>query len=317
MTISTNAFSSFDGIGNREDLADMIYNVAPHETPFLSKCQKVKATATNHEWQTDTLDAASLTAGLGLEGDVIAAGAITPTVRLGNVCQINYKTASVTTTQEAVTHAGRGSEMDYQIANKMLALKNDMEVALLANNTKVASSSGVKPELGGVQAWLTSNVSRGAGGSSGGTGTAHTNGTQRPFTETLLKVVLNSIYTNSGMSGGVTAYVSGFNKQVFSTFSGNATRMKDADNKLVASISVYESDFGAVQVVANRYINDSTGRDALILRDDMWKVAELHPVRTKELPVSGLAEATLLYIQYTLESCNQAASGIVADLTTS
>ena len=58
MAQPTNTFSQYDAKGNREDLSDIIYDISPTETPFLSSIGKTKATSTKHEWQTDALAAA-------------------------------------------------------------------------------------------------------------------------------------------------------------------------------------------------------------------------------------------------------------------
>ena len=43
MAQPTNTFDTYDSVGIREDLADVIYNVDPSETPFYSKSAKTKA----------------------------------------------------------------------------------------------------------------------------------------------------------------------------------------------------------------------------------------------------------------------------------
>ena len=40
MAQPTNTFDSYDAVGIREDLPDVIYNVSPEETPFYSEAQK-------------------------------------------------------------------------------------------------------------------------------------------------------------------------------------------------------------------------------------------------------------------------------------
>src|SRR6478735_4624513 len=105
MTAPTNTYLTTAAIGNREDLTDVIYNIAPTETPFFSMIAKGKATATLHEWQTQDLAAAANNE--QAEGDDAVAVAVTPTVRLGNRTQISSKTVSVAGTQESVDKAGR------------------------------------------------------------------------------------------------------------------------------------------------------------------------------------------------------------------
>lgn len=313
MTKITNAFATVDTVGIREDLSKDIYSVAPFETPFLNSIAKVKATNTLHEWQTDTLDTPSAT-NAQLEGDTYTAVAATATVRKQNYCQISDKRPAVTGTSMAVTHAGRTNPLEYEVVKKMRALKNDVEKAIMANKARVVRDNTTPGELGGMGAWFETNVSRGAGGSSGGSGTtASTNGTARTFTEALLKNVIQSIWTNGGNVD--TIYVGGFNKQQFSTFTGNATRFDPTQSKkLTSSIDIYESDFGEIKVVPSRHV---PLRSAYLVQTDMWAIAYLRDFGRTDIAKRGDAEEALLNVEYTLECRNEKSSGIVDDLTTS
>lgn len=55
--------SGASGVGrqNREDLADMITNTSPNETPFLSNLKGAKAGNVYHEWLTHSLASPSTT----------------------------------------------------------------------------------------------------------------------------------------------------------------------------------------------------------------------------------------------------------------
>jgi hypothetical protein len=125
MALPTNTFATYEAIGNREDLSDVIYRIDPTDTPFVTSIEREKATNVNHEWQTQALAAAAQNA--QLEGDDPQTNTTTPTVRLGNLCQISNKVARVTGTQRAVLHAGRDDELAYQEMLKGLELKRDME----------------------------------------------------------------------------------------------------------------------------------------------------------------------------------------------
>ena len=142
MALPTNTFATYAAIGNREDLSDMIYRIDPTDTPFMTACEREKATAVNHEWQTQALAAVD-TANALLEGDDATTDAATPTVRLGNICQISNKVARVSGTQQAVEHAGRDDEMDYQEMLKGLELKRDLESILVGTNQ--AKVTGTPP----------------------------------------------------------------------------------------------------------------------------------------------------------------------------
>ena len=315
MAQPTNTFDTYDSVGIREDLFGTIYNVDADETPFLSKMGKVKVKNTNHEWQTDGLDAPSAT-NANIEGDDTTAGAITATARLGNYTQIFKKAVTIPGTLEATTRAGRGREQAYQKLLKGKAMKTDMEMSAFANNAKVAGNANTARELAGVPAWSTSNTSAGSGGSDAtGDGTdARTDGTQRAFTESQLKTVLASIYDNSGKKPDV-VFLGSWNKQVASGFTGSSTRMDAGkDAKLTAHVDVYEYDFGSVRFEPSRHVRS---REALVLTTDMWAWGELRSMFDEALAKTGDADKFQIVAESTLVCRNELANGIVADLTTS
>ncbi|MDR6292349.1 hypothetical protein E9232_004889 [Inquilinus ginsengisoli] len=312
MAIVANTFTTFSAIGNREDLADVIYNISPTDTPFMATIGKTKSSAVLHEWQTDALAAPGTNA--QLEGDEVAFAAATPTVRIGNRCQISRKEAIVSGTQDsAVDKAGRQREMTYQLMKRSKELRRDMETTLTGNQAPVVGNTTTARQLRPLCSWYATNDSRGAGGADGTATTAATDGTQRALTETLLKGVLQSCWTAGGDPGLV--MVGPFNKTVISTFTGNVTKYQDTSNqKLSANIDVYRSDFGTHKIVANRFSRD---RDAHVLDTSMWALATLRAPKTVDLAKTGDAEKAMIITEYTLESRNEAASGIVADLLTS
>lgn len=317
MAVDADTFLTYDAVGNREDLSDEIYRISPTDTPFISGIEKAKADAVNHEWQIQELAAAS-GANAVLEGDDATTDAVTPTVRRGNICQISDKVSRVSGTQQAVDHAGREDELDYVSMLKGLELKRDMETILIGTNQgKDAGAEGTARKVGSVLAWVATNDSLGATGTSPSPidGTDPRNdGTQRAFTEDLLKGVIQLCWNEGGNPG--TVMVGGFNKQVMSTFTGRATPMEDTKSKkIVATVDAYESDFGTLKVVPNRF---QRARDAWVLQMDMWAVAYLPGRRMVSIPlaVTGDSRRRQILSEYTLESRNEKASGLVADLTT-
>lgn len=311
MTAPTGTFTAANANGKREDLVDAIYNIAPWETPFLSGVEAVDATAILHQWQTDSLAAASAT-NFKLEGSDEDSDSATATTVLSNTCSISAKYPRVSGTLETVAKAGRRSELAYQIAKRGKELKRDMETILLSNNAEVTGDS--PRELGSITAWIDTNTSNGSGGSDGSAGnTARTDGTARAFTEALLKPVLKSIADSGGMPD--TIMLGTFNRQKFSEFTGNSTRMVDAkDEMLATSVDLYKYEFGMLEVKSNLF---QRANDALILQMDMWAVAYLRPFVVEELAKTGDSKRVMLLAEYTLESRNEAASGAVWDLTTS
>jgi hypothetical protein len=314
MTQPTNSYSSYDAVGNREDLANIIYDISPTDTIFMSSIAKVTAKGTYHEGQTDSLAAASATNAV-VEGDDAVTDASTATTRVGNYCQISDKVARVTGTQRVVDSAGRGDEYDYQILKRSKELKRDMESSLLANNAQVTGNDTTARELAGVPAWIATNDDFGGSGASPtGDGTdARTDGTQRAFAEANLKTAIAAAWDAGGEPDLV--LVGSFNKQAMSGFSGGATRTVEAGEKrLTAAIDVYVSDFGELTVRPSRFMRS---RDCLILDTDLWALAVLRDFEQTELAKTGDSDRTQILTEYTLESRNEAGSAGVFDLTTS
>ena len=312
---------TFAGVTNREDLADVIFNISPTDCPFTSSIGKTKAQATLHEWQIDALAAAATNA--QIEGDdVTSYDAVTAPTRPGNRTQILRKTLIVAKTEDAVKKAGMKKLFVYEILKKTKEIKRDLEFACTQNQAIVVGASGTARQMRGFEHWIGDNQgafngtnnSRGATGANAASATAAlTDGTQRPLTEALLKPGLQQIFTNGGDVDQI--HVGAFNKTVISAFSGNVTRTQDtSDKKLVSAIDIYVSDFGSHKVVANRF---SRSRTALLIDTDMWKLATLRPLNTVDLATTGDASKGMLIHEVTLEACNEQASGVVADLTTS
>jgi hypothetical protein len=320
MALPTNALATYEAVGNREDLSNIIYRIDPTDTPFMSGVARETATAVNHEWQTQALAAAAGT-NYQLEGDDIVADAVTATVRLGNICQISRKSAQVSGTQQAVIHAGRGNELDYQVMLKGLELKRDMETTMVGTNqAKVTGADATPRKTASVLSWIKTNTSKGTAGGAAdpsaadGTGT-RTDGTQIAFTESRLKTVLSAIWTAGGKPN--TVFTGAFNKQTFSTFTGRSSPIEQASSKkIVASVDAYESDFGKLKVVANRF---QRARDVLVLEMDKWAMATLKGRNMLSIPLSrtGDSERRAVVAEYAVVSRNEKASGGVFDNTTS
>jgi hypothetical protein len=321
MTMATNAFATYEAIGNREDLTNDIWKISPTETPFFSAVAKISAKAVNHEWQTQALEAADAT-NAQLEGDDVTVGAATPTVRLGNIHQISRKSAAVTGTQQAVEHAGRSDELGYQKLLKGQALKIDVDTILCGTNqAKVTGNDTTARKTASILSWIKTNTNKATAGTAGvdpsaadGTGT-RTDGTQIAFTEARLKDVLSKIWTQGGKPGLI--MTGAFNKQAFSTFTGRSTPMEQATSKkIVASVEAYESDFGKLKVAPSRNMR---ARDVLVLETAKWAISHL-PGRSMvafNLAKTGDTEKSVIVTEYSLESRNEKASGGVFDNTVS
>src|SRR3990167_9120532 len=310
MTVYTNEDLTFSAIGLREDLEDTIFQISPTEVPFTGSLESVKASSVTHEWLIDALNAAAANA--QIEGDNIDPGSFTARTtitRAVNTTQILSKTASVSISMAGVNKAGRNREFVYQARQRGLEVKRDFEFVCTNNQTPVdqaASSSTTARALRPLCAWYATNDDRGTSGSDGSTSAGATSGTQRALTEDLLKTVIRNVWTAGGKPD--TIMVGPFNKQRISTMGGNATRYVEADSRrLIAGIGFYESDFGIMKIVPNRF---SRERDCHILDMSYWAKSPLLPLKTVDLARTGDAFNGWVGMESTLVSRNEAASGI-------
>ena len=314
MAQPTNTFDSYDAVGIREDLSDMIYDVSPEETPLYTALAKTKASNKNHEWQTDALRASGANA--HIEGDDTAAAARTATTRLGNSTQIFKDAVIIPDTDEGLSKAGRAKEMAYQILKIAKEQKLDIEKALFANNAKVAGSATVARELAGLPTWLISNTTFGANEGADATG----DGTDARTDETTTLLAFNQARFDAVMqatwqSGGKpdTVFLSSFQMNKALDFTGNNNARAEATaGKVESFISVYVTPWGTVSFVPTR---ENRSRDVFVIEKNKWAVAVLRPTKNVELAKTGDSTKRQIVTELTLVARNEAANGGIFDNT--
>jgi hypothetical protein len=321
MTVPTATFQAFQAVGNREDLTDLIYNIAPTETPFLSNAAREEMAAAFHEWQTDTLSTAS-TSNAAIEGDNPTNTSVVPTVRPGNYAQISTYAFQVSGTQQAIRHAGRKDELAYQLVKFGKTLKRDMEAILTGNHGSNAGGSGSARQTAGVEAWITSNwTTLGSGGSPSSSGFQSglvqapvDNSVQGTVTEAGVKAMIRAAWTAGGKPDLI--MTGPFNKTKVSGFSGiltnNIFQKAGGQAMIIAGADEYVSDFGNHRVVPNRFQRDRT---ILGLDMEYWAVSYLRPFTQFPLAKTGDSEQRQILAEYSSVSRNEKASFKVADLT--
>ena len=320
MAIVTNTFTTFDAKGIREDLSNIITNIAPEETPYMSNIGRESISNSLFEFQSDTLAAAA--ANKQIEGDDVASfDAVTATVRLQNYAQISRKTIILSATEEVVNKAGRRSELAYQIAKRSAELKRDQEFTMLNGAVAAAGSTSTARGTASLGAWVKTNVDMQTNGTNPSYTTlpnsARTDGNVRTFTETILKNVIQQVWAAGGtpkilMTGPV-------NKQRVSGFSGIASSRFNINGgekpaTLIGAVDVYVSDFGNVSVIANRFQRE---RDAWVLDPEYAKMVVLRPYQQIELAKTGDAEKRMLLVEWGHKVLAEDAHGLAADLITS
>jgi len=311
-----NSFDSYDAVGIRENLENVIYDVSPEETPFYTTCKKVKATNTYHEWQTDTLRASGANA--HIEGDATTAEARTATTRLGNYTQIFKNAVVIPDTDKGLDKAGRASEMAYQTLKIAKEQKLDIEKALFDNNARVAGDATTARELAGTETWFTSTIqNKGTGGAhAAGTGAdARTDGTQTAFTQAKFDAIMQNCWDKGGKPDSV--YLSAYLMNLALAFTGNNNQrstVQAGDAKVIKSLDVYVTPWGTIEFIPSR---ENRGRTVHVMQDDMWAVAVLRGTKNVELAKTGDNSTRQVVTELTLVAKNEKSSGLGVDFSTS
>lgn len=325
MAQAANTFETYDAVGNREELADTIYQITPEETPFLSLIGRKSVASTHPEWQTDTLGAVD-TDNNQPEGNDWSYAAITPTTRVGNYTQISEKSLQISRTQENTSKAGRRSEVAREVAKKGVELRIDMEAIALSNQASAAGTGNgaTNRKLAGLRAWIATNDDLGSGGSSGsfsnGIQGAATNGTQRA----LAKAQIDSVMLSATNAGGKPRVVmlSNYNKTVASRFLDDADvvplrkEVKSGAAMIVGAADSYLTDFGLITFVPNTQMTRAgaaVARNVFLIDPSMVKLGVFDDIQIHKPAKTGDAEKRVLNVEYTLLVSNEAAHGCVAD----
>jgi hypothetical protein len=327
MAQPSDLFDRYDGTkAVREDLSNIIYNISPEDTPFMSSVGRENVKNTYFEWQTDALAAAS-TSNAVIEGDEAALDARVATSRVGNYTQISRKVIGVSGTVEAVDKAGMKSYLAYEMAKASSELKRDMEARLLYNGVAAVGSSSVARQTAGLPTWLKYNYNRAGAGTALPTYTSTNDGypngawgssTARTFSETILKDVIQQVWAAGG--DPKVCMMGPHNKGVASTFTGIAAHRINQTNggagplTSIATIDVYQSDFGKVSFVANRFQPEQY---AFVVDPEYASVGYLRNFRTEELSKTGDSTKKMIIVEYGLKVKSPKAHGIATDLETS
>lgn len=324
MAQPTNTIDRYDiNKSVREDLADVIYNISPEETPFMSNIGRGEASNTYTEWQTDSLEAANAD-NKQIEGDDATADARSPTKRFGNYTQIMRKVVQVSGTAEAVTTAGmKKGVMAYHMAKASAELKRDMEARLTSGKAAAAGNSSTARETAGFGAFLLTNVDEAddatpptlSGSTDGYPSVARVDGTARNFTEDILKNVLQQVWESGGNLDML--MVGAFQKARVSTFKGIAEIRHNVNSAKQAAIigaaDIYVGDFGNVHVVPNRFMPKTV---AYVVDPEYASVDYLRDFQRVPLSKTGDSDKEMLLVEFALKVNTDAAHGLAADLST-
>lgn len=318
---------------NREDLIDLITLTDPYETPFFSMVQKGTAQHVIHEWLTETLQATATGGGTKYaEGAAFSAASVNDRTRLWNYCEIFRKDIQVSNTQRAVRPAGIKDEYLHQVQIGIKEIGRDVEGTLFQGAAGSASgSTAALRTMKTLRNFISTNSFSTSSTAIGATGVG--------FSTTswaLGEVMFNSVLEQCFLRGGRvdTVFVNGATKRQISRFgsalsTGTAIARRNIDQsakKLIASIDTYDSDFGLVNIVLDRWVGTTEGgsglgtvnpdNKAFFLQMDAWEVSVLRPLKHVPLPPGGDAVRGMILTELTLTCYSEAWNAVVGNIAT-
>jgi len=305
-TVAASKAYDLSGGALKEDLRDIIYDISPMDTIFMTRAGRGTARSTTHEWLTDSLTAPSAK-NAAIEGDAFTAVARTLPARLKNYTQISRKDFEVTGTAMKVSNAGMSELMAYHTAQASKEIKRDMESGLLSDEPASAGTSVSARVSAGVEAWIYApnhiNINQTAATTtapvSGFAVSPVTDGTATAFTSVGLNSMLQQAWSMGGETDTILVGPSLYN--TISAFTGIATRFRDVGSRqqaqIIGAADVYVSAFGSHNIVLSRYARSTT---VFCLDMKTWEVAYLRPFQTIDVATVGDAKRKALLAEYTL-----------------
>ena len=244
-----------------------------------------------------------------LEGADSPAARFTNRSRNGNYTQIFTKTVEVSGTDMAASQLGLADEMDYQKQERLREMLRDLENTVINGGQPASNPEGsgsVRRSMKGVVQHFSTNVFH-TGDSGFPSGT--------DLDEDKINYVLRQIWESS--NGNVDLIVvGGFQKRKINAFSSDSRTFGANDTTFTDMVSVYESDFGVCLIVTTRRLPKDA---ALLIDSSRVNVLPLagRSFHFKPLASSGDYECGELIGEYTVELKNEAAHGLIRDLSTS
>jgi hypothetical protein len=292
----------------RESLTDMIFDISPQDTYFISNVSRGTANSVTHEWLVDALAAPAANA--FAEGEPFSAMARGLPSRLKNSTQITRRDFAVTGTAQKVNNAGMKELLAYHTARAAKENKRDMEYHNLNNNPHSAGTTTSPRVSAGVANWIysgnhykvaaqtTLTTTAPVSGYATATGAAWT-ASPTVYVSTDLRDMLKLSWSTGGEVDVVLADAIGFN--LASNFTGIAQRFSDVRTKQAATITdyadVFVSAYGTVQLRLSRYAMANTwfGLDL-----STWEIAFLRPFQVLDSGRDGDQERRTLLSEWTL-----------------
>ena len=313
MSVPTNVFQTITEIGIKEDISDVITNISPRKTPFLSSIGNMKVHQPLFQWQEDSLRAVRGPSNAGVQGGDSVLSAVIPTVMRNNQTQIFTDAVGVAGTVQATAAYGRSRELAYQMAKTAAQLKRDLENALVGTGqSSAAPTATVGGQMSGYQAQI---AGFGTSTSTAQSGNVFYAGASTNLSEALLVQALEEVYEQGADPSRI--QVTPANSIIVAAFAAASgrfrtipTEIKTASQTIVNAVNLYVSPFGEQKVELNRFLLTS---NTLIFEPEMWSLATLRPWTRENLAKTGDSEKQMIVAEFSLQHKNFQASALIVD----
>lgn len=307
-------YTTYNQIGIKEDISDIISNISPTTTPFLSSIGKESVKNTLFQWQEDSLSATAENA--EIEGFTATDLTLTPTVMRSNYTQIQSKTIKISATADAIDAYGRAQETAYQLSKKAAEFKRDIEFNLVGDRTTNGNNASAGTSS---TARLTANIHGTDAGSSAVINSAvQEAGGSAALSEQMILNLGDKLYDEGSevsilmIKPADSTVIAGFTRSAVGSGNARQEHFVNGGRTLMNVVDVYISPYGEQRVVMNRFMKTDV---AFMYDPANWKICELRPMTRELLAKTGDADMHMMVTEYGLKHANYKASGLITAIT--
>lgn len=237
-------FKTYDSVGAKEDVSDVISMLTPHKTPFVTSIggpETVKQKI--YSWQEDELQKGQDNA--QIEGFDAVEETLDTTELIQNTTQIFSRTIKLSGSIQATDHYGRANELARQLVKRGKTLRLDQERACVGvDQAMVLGSDSVARRHASFSQLIDAGNKLDAAGA--------------PLDETMVRSAIRKVF-NEGSEDAETFMVKPADAELVAEFAGTADRVRDVGrkptNEVVVKVDIYTTALGTLRVTVNREIN--------------------------------------------------------------
>lgn len=290
----------------KESVDNVMTNLTPWVTPAKTSMNKESVRNTVFTWLEDKLrDVKDNAQTEGFEAVVTVQSQPTPR---SNTTQIFSETYGVTRTTEKMAVYGRATESSRLARNVLRALNRDVEYALVGTGQNQTLDDGRgNRKMAGMQAQIDPSMVVKAG----------TGGAKAPLTEDLVLDAAQKAF-DAGAEPSI-ILVKSMDSRRFADFAyvsptGAATgRQRQVQGKyLINSVTIYESPFGSLKVVVDRFIRQT---DAIVYDPSMWSFVTFDAFKNVPLAKTGDSQRDMIVGEVSCKHRNYSASALITNLS--